>query len=199
MDHYKKNYRLEIPAKAMLHEKAREVLSNVPSKEELSTSQDLLTDAIECIGMGRYQWRLFFFCGFGWAVDQMILQSSSVIQLQVQREFKITTEQSSYITSVMMFGMLVSAGFVGYLSDIFGRRTLFIVTIIIGGFFVGATAFSTSYTMLCIISGLMGVGIGGNLPEFTVKETFHLWHRLFLNLYQWSIKNYSRFFQRFAQ
>jgi len=31
----------------------------------------LLREAIDGIGMGRYQWQLFFTCGFGFVVDQV--------------------------------------------------------------------------------------------------------------------------------
>ena len=36
--------------------------------------QELLNENIQIIGMGAYQWKLFFLCGLGWAADNMYLQ-----------------------------------------------------------------------------------------------------------------------------
>jgi MFS family permease len=125
---------------------------------------ELLAQCMKEIGMGRYQWKLFFFCGFGWAVDQMILQSSSVIQLQVQLEFGLTTLETSFISSAMMLGMLLSAFATGRLSDSLGRRTLFVASLVCAAIFVALTAFATSFTLLLILVCISGLGIGGNFP-----------------------------------
>lgn len=68
---------------------------------------ELLADAIDEIGMGSYQWKLFFLCGVGWMCDCMYTQVISVMVPQVQKEFKLTNPQSSYIQSAIMFGMMI--------------------------------------------------------------------------------------------
>jgi MFS family permease len=135
-----------------------------PAINEVDRALELLAQCMKEIGMGAYQWKLFFFCGFGWAVDQMILQSSSVIQLQVKLEFGLTTQQSSFIPSAMMLGMLFSAFTTGMLSDSLGRRTLFVASLVCGGLFAALQAFSTSFLALIILVCITGFGIGGNFP-----------------------------------
>lgn len=57
-------------------------LTNIPSVSEGQIDQKvsdslpssnviLIQDAIESIGMGRYQWQLMVSCGFGFVVDQV--------------------------------------------------------------------------------------------------------------------------------
>jgi MFS family permease len=81
----------------------------------------------------------------------------------------------------MLFGMLLSAGVLGYISDILGRRLIFMSTLLAGGLFVAATGFSMNFPMLCVLVVLMGMGIGGNFPlvaasflEFVPKQNQRL-------------------------
>jgi MFS family permease len=52
----------------------------------------------------------------------------------------------------------------GYFSDVWGRKLAFNITLLIMSVFGIIAAFAPSYNVLCIISGMIGVGIGGNLP-----------------------------------
>ncbi|KAJ3178093.1 hypothetical protein HK101_010155 [Irineochytrium annulatum] len=51
----------------------------------------VVNDHIGRIGMGKYQWRLFFLCGFGWLNDNMWLQGISLAIQGVQKEFNVSS------------------------------------------------------------------------------------------------------------
>lgn len=40
------------------------------STNTLAVKSKLINKAIQDIGMGRYNWQLFFLCGFGWFADK---------------------------------------------------------------------------------------------------------------------------------
>ncbi|KAI9339303.1 major facilitator superfamily domain-containing protein [Obelidium mucronatum] len=136
-----------------------------------------LNDVISEIGMGEYQWKLFYLCGLGWIADNMWLQILATVLPQVQAEFQIPDAISGMGTSCVFIGMIFGSLGWGVISDIIGRQTAFVATLTLGGIFGTAAAFSPNFTLYCILLGLMGVGVGGNLPvdgalflEFIPKE-----------------------------
>ncbi|KAI8909138.1 major facilitator superfamily domain-containing protein [Gorgonomyces haynaldii] len=126
--------------------------------------QEVLHDAIEQVGMGRYQWQLFALCGLGWAADNMYLQALAVIQPPVQKEFHLTTGESGFLGTATLGGMLFGALFWGFVSDAIGRRPAFMITLAWTAVFATATAFAPNLLIASILLGLMGFGVGGNLP-----------------------------------
>lgn len=80
----------------------------------------LLNDAIQDIGMGRYQWQLFVVIGFGWASDNLWPIVTSLILVPVSLEFHVA--RPPFLSLAQNIGLLVGAVFWGFGCDIFGRR-----------------------------------------------------------------------------
>lgn len=80
----------------------------------------VLNDAIQSIGMGRYQWHLFFLIGFGWASDNLWPIVTSLILTPVTNEFSVS--RPPLLSLAQNIGLLVGAVFWGFGCDIFGRR-----------------------------------------------------------------------------
>lgn len=129
-----------------------------------NTAQQLLHECNQQIGMGAYQWKLFALCGLGWAADSMLLQALAVTQLPIQKEFKLSNPQVGLLTTFMLVGMMVGAIAWGYTSDIIGRRPVFMWTLVIAATANCVSAFSPDFISLGITMGILGFGIGGNLP-----------------------------------
>ncbi|KAI6042382.1 major facilitator superfamily domain-containing protein [Pisolithus marmoratus] len=126
----------------------------------------LLNDAIQEIGMGKYQWYLFFVCGFGWFADNLI--APGLIYASVIRDVYF----SQYGIKVgWAVGLLIGSVVWGVGSDIWGRRWSFNFTLLITGVFALAAGASPYYLTLCILLGLLSTGVGGNL---TVDPTIFL-------------------------
>ena len=51
---------------------------------------EVLNNAIQTIGMGRYQWQLFVVIGFGWASDNLWPIVTSLILPAVSNEFHLS-------------------------------------------------------------------------------------------------------------
>lgn len=121
-----------------------------------------LNRAIQDIGMGRYQWQLFFVIGFGWASDNLWPIVASLILPPVSSEFN--APKPPVLTLAQNIGLLIGALFWGFGCDIFGRRWAFNLTIGITGVFGLVAAGSSSFTAICVFAALWSIGVGGNLP-----------------------------------
>lgn len=149
----------------------------------------LVSDAIETCGMGRYQWRIFFLCGFGYMLDLMWPQMISFLAPRIQVEFGIPASQYGDIFSVQHVGSTVGAAACGVLVDVFGRRFAFNVTVAmisVFGLLIGAL---DSWTAILAVVFLVGFGLGGNVPidatilmEFIPKK--HRWLLVALSAFQ---------------
>lgn len=121
-----------------------------------------LNRAIQDIGMGRYQWQLFFVIGFGWASDNLWPIVVSLILPPVSYEFNAS--KPPILTLAQNVGLLVGAIFWGFGCDIFGRKWAFNLTLGITGVFGLVAAASPSFATVCLFAALWSIGVGGNLP-----------------------------------
>jgi MFS family permease len=124
----------------------------------------VINKAIQDIGMGSYQWRLFVLCGFGWLADNLWLQGVALTLPSVSREFGISTTQVRYTTLALFTGLCCGAVFWGTASDIIGRRLAFNMTLLITGVFGLAVGGAQSWIAVCGLYAALGAGVGGNLP-----------------------------------
>ncbi|KAF5317808.1 hypothetical protein D9619_012580 [Psilocybe cf. subviscida] len=133
-----------------------------------------IEEAIEAIGMGRYQWELFFVTGFGYFSDNLWPIVTGLILPAVAAEF---TFQAPFLKLGQNIGLLVGAAFWGIGADIWGRRLnvlymnvnwcisiSFNITLLITGIFALAAGGSPNAVTLCILAGMWSIGVGGNLP-----------------------------------
>jgi MFS family permease len=122
----------------------------------------VLNNAIQEIGMGRYQWELFCLVGFGWASDNLWPITTSLILVAVNLEFK--PKEAPYLSLAQNIGLLIGAIFWGFGCDIFGRRWAFNLTIGITSVFGLIAAGSPNFVAIATFAALWSVGVGGNLP-----------------------------------
>ncbi|RDW62617.1 MFS general substrate transporter-51 [Coleophoma crateriformis] len=146
-----------------------EVLEDIGSGEGADgSSYDLkskvINKAIQDIGMSRYQWELFFLCGFGWFADNLWLQGVAVTLPALSKDFDISDKQARYTTCSLFVGLCIGASFWGIGSDIMGRRLAFNATLFIAGVFGIAAGAAPNWIGVCSLFAALGTGVGGNLP-----------------------------------
>ncbi|CAO1603629.1 hypothetical protein XANCAGTX0491_007210 [Xanthoria calcicola] len=122
----------------------------------------VLNNAIQQIGMGKYQWELFVLVGFGWAADNMWPIITSLILPAVALEFN--QSKPPLLSLAQNIGLLAGAIFWGFGCDIFGRRLAFNATIGVTAVFGLIAAGSPNFAAIGCFAALWSVGVGGNLP-----------------------------------
>ncbi|KAH9021866.1 MFS general substrate transporter [Lactarius hengduanensis] len=121
----------------------------------------ILNDALQEIGMGRYQWYLFVVAGFGWLSDNLWPIVTGLIFTSVTNEFAF---KGPFLKLGQNIGLLVGAVFWGVGSDVWGRKLSFNLTLLITGIFAVAAGASPDSITLCSLAAVWSIGVGGNLP-----------------------------------
>jgi MFS family permease len=74
--------------------------------------------------------------------------------------WRLTNLEASWILSIWFVGIMVGAYVFGYLADRFGRRRLFLLTLLLYGLFTFLTAFAWGYGSFMVLRLLTAVGVG---------------------------------------
>ncbi|KAK7681656.1 MFS sugar transporter [Cerrena zonata] len=121
----------------------------------------ILNEALQEIGMGKYQWYLFIVTGFGWFSDNLWPIVTSLILSPVVNEFGF---DGPWLKLAQNIGLLVGAAFWGVACDVWGRQWAFNITLFITGVFATASGGSPGFVALCSFAAVWSIGVGGNLP-----------------------------------
>ncbi|ENQ3106826.1 MFS transporter, putative metabolite:H+ symporter [Bacillus sp. 491mf] len=108
--------------------------------------------------------KLLGIAGLGWLFDAMDVGILSFIIAALQKEWQLSAQQMGWIGSVNSIGMAVGALLFGILADKIGRKSVFIITLLLFSVGSGLTAFSTTLTVFLILRFCIGMGLGGELP-----------------------------------
>jgi len=117
-------------------------------------------------GRELYAVTLLALIGFFLFADQNLMAPNLT---QIARDFGFSANErdvrlGGHISLVFwMLGGIITMG-IGYLTDLVSRKTLFIITILIGEIPCLLTGFAVTYTQFFWLRGLTGIAIGGALP-----------------------------------
>ncbi|ORY35640.1 major facilitator superfamily domain-containing protein [Naematelia encephala] len=141
------------------------------------------------MGMGKYQWFIFYLCGFGYFLDLCWAQAGGLVGSAIIQELGIGTDHAGDLSTAFNTGLTLGAFTWGLLVDIVGRRWCFNITCLIASVFGFLVATPSSYGAICFYYLLVGFGVGGNIPidatitiEFLPKN--HRWLLAALSTFQ---------------
>ena len=120
-----------------------------------------IDDAIERIGIGKFQYSILFAAGLCFMADSMEVLLLSFLSVVLKHEWYLTEHQMDSIFAVVFAGALIGTLLLGPAGDIYGRKPIFIVTAFIIAISGVVTAFCTNYTQLVIARFFVGFGVGG--------------------------------------
>lgn len=95
----------------------------------------LINAEMDKFGMGKYQWCIWFLCGFGYFLDLAWAQGVGLIASAVYQEMGVEAGHWGDIFSCANAGLAVGALFWGIMVDIIGRKWAFNLTCLITSVF----------------------------------------------------------------
>jgi len=141
----------------------------------------LINREIDRNGMGRYQWYIWFLCGFGYLLDLLWAQAFGLVLGTLEQELGFQPDQTGNISVAFSAGLTAGAFVWGVLVDIIGRRWAFNLTCLISAAFGLGLGGCNTYTAFLVVTAFVGFGIGGNIPiDTTICLEFIPQNRRFL-------------------
>jgi MFS transporter, putative metabolite:H+ symporter len=124
-----------------------------------------------------FQRKLLLAAGGGWLFDAMDLLLVGTVVAAVGREWHLSKPVVGGIITANLIGMFLGASLSGIVADRFGRRAVFMWTLLAYSLLTGVSALAWSAASLALIRFVAGIGLGGELPvastlvsEFAPKE-----------------------------
>lgn len=117
--------------------------------------------------------RLLNVAGIGWAFDAMDVGLLSFIMAALTSEWGLTNIEKGWLGTINLVGMAIGATLGGLLADRYGRKPVFIYTLLIFGLATAGSAFSTGLIIMVIFRFIIGLGIGAELPVASTLVNEH--------------------------
>jgi MFS family permease len=136
-------------------------MDTVPSGVE--TFETLIPARLDRLNWSRFHWLLVIGLGITWVLDGLEVTLMGAISATLQRHdvLQFTGAQIGAIGSSYLAGAVIGSLVFGHLTDRFGRRTFFFISLAIYLLGVGLTAFSWDVWSFALFRFITGTGIGG--------------------------------------
>src|SRR5258708_16869959 len=119
-----------------------------------------LLQRLDTAGWNRVHTAVTAALGIGWLLDAFEVTIVNNVISALRDLWRLTTLEASWILSIWFVGIMVGAYLFGYLADRFGRRRLFLLTLLLYGLFTFLTAFALGYGSFMVLRLLTAVGVG---------------------------------------
>ncbi len=118
---------------------------------------------LDRLGWSRFHWLVILALGSVWILDGLEVTIVGAVsgQLESPQTLGLSPSQIGEIGSIYVAGACLGALFFGYLTDRFGRKKLFLVTLGVYLIATTATAFSWGFWSFAVFRFFTGAGIGG--------------------------------------
>src|SRR5258707_1848963 len=111
----------------------------------------------------RWHWLVVIALGITWVLDglEVTIVGSLSSVLTLPQTLHLSDVQVAAAGTAYLFGAVLGALFFARLTDMYGRKTLFMITLAVYLIATVATAFSFNFTWFIVCRFLTGTGIGG--------------------------------------
>lgn len=120
---------------------------------------------------GRSQLRVVGLCSLIALLDGFDIQAMGLVLPSLAQDWSVPVSQLSPILSIGFLGIIIGMLTLGTLGDRYGRRAMLLVSFALVGVFSIAAAFCTTRETMMAARFLVGLGIGGCLPNATALTT----------------------------
>jgi MFS family permease len=116
---------------------------------------------LDRLPFARWHIKVIFALGLAWMLDSLEASIIGSVLGILQKLWAFTPLQGSLTVSVWLIGIMVGAVVFGYLADRYGRKPMFILTLLWYASFTVLAAFSVNIWMFIFARFMAAVGIGG--------------------------------------
>ncbi|MDF2791934.1 MAG: metabolite transporter [Neobacillus sp.] len=122
------------------------------------------TRTLEELPLSKFHYQMFFYTGGGAFIDGYIIGIIAVALSILQPQFDMSLVEASFLGIATLVGMFFGGLGGGYLTDLIGRKKMYILDLLI---FVIASAlqyFATDPMQLIVLRFILGVAVGADNP-----------------------------------
>ncbi len=133
----------------------------------MDASEDLRSELlhnVDEVGLAKHHFRTMFTAGMGFFTDAYDLFIIGVAIALLSPIWHLTTIEIAWLGSTSLIGAAMGAFVFGRISDIFGRKAIYGLEVIILSIAAIGSAFSQDIIQLIIWRFILGIGIGGDYP-----------------------------------
>lgn len=115
---------------------------------------------LDAVRWNRFHTTALLVLGVSWGFDALEVTLISNVLGVLQVQWQLSGTQMSWIFGVWFLGLMLGAFGFGLVADRFGRKPVFLGSLLIYGVFTALTAFAPSYGWLLALRLLTAVGVG---------------------------------------
>ncbi|MGH8126862.1 MAG: MFS transporter [Gammaproteobacteria bacterium] len=124
------------------------------------TSNASLLQSLDTGGWRPIHTRILLALGLGWMLDAFEVTLVGNVLPILREQWSLSALESTLTISLWLAGILVGALAFGWLADRFGRRRLFIWTLVLYATATFATAFALNFWMFLVLRVIAAIGVG---------------------------------------
>lgn len=132
--------------------------------KQVSEAMKYVVARIERLPATRYMWAVFLVASFGYFFDFFEVSMLGAVAPSVAKTMGVSTTAGTLLITVTLLGMMVGAAFGGILADKYGRKSMFMITLVGWGSLAFITAFSPNYSTMLTLRIFTGVFLGIEIP-----------------------------------
>jgi len=117
-------------------------------------------DRLDGLRWNRFHTVALLVLGVGWGFDAFEVTLISNVLGVLRDQWQLSALQMSWIFGVWFVGLMLGAAGFGWVADRFGRRRVFLASLLIYGVFTALTAVAPSYGWLLALRLLTAIGVG---------------------------------------
>ncbi|MFL9910040.1 MFS transporter [Paraburkholderia sp. RL17-337-BIB-A] len=118
---------------------------------------------LDRLPISRFHWKILWLIAGGAMVDAFDIYLAGGVSAGMAKEGFSTMGQNALFISATFIGMMLGAGFAGFIGDRFGRRVSYQINLLIFGLASLAACFAPNIQVLSLLRFVMGVGLGAEL------------------------------------
>ena len=141
-----------------------------PMTDPAASDVDLLT-SLSTLRWNRFHTVLILLFGLGWALDAFEVTLIGTVLGTLRQHFHLGSTAMSWLLAAWFIGLMLGASGFGMLADQFGRRRIFLASLVLYGTATLATAFAPTIGSLLVLRLIAGIGVGAEYAAINAAIT----------------------------